>query len=163
MMRKNAAGFRLAACCVAACLATAKSASSQEKQVAAVDPMSPVGIWTTVDDSTGKPKSLIRISERNGELFGSIVGLIDPPGGNTNPLCDKCSGSLQNRPVVGMTIMRGLRRDGDEWNGGTILDPESGSTYKVYLEVLEGGKKLKVRGYIGIYLIGRTQYWWRAR
>lgn len=162
-MRRNAIGFGLAVCCAVACLALAKSASSQEKPAAAADPLSPVGIWTTVDDSTGKPKSLIRIAERNGELYGSIVKLIDPPGGNANPVCDKCSGSLQNKPVVGMTIMRGLRRDGDEWNGGTILDPESGNTYKVYLEVLEGGKKLKVRGYVGISLLGRTQYWRRAR
>jgi uncharacterized protein (DUF2147 family) len=129
----------------------------------AIDPMSPVGTWTTVDDATGKPKSLIRIWEKSGKIYGTIVKLINPKDGNPTPLCDKCPGALVNKPVVGMTIMKGLSRDGDEWAGGTILDPESGNIYKVYVELIEGGKKLKVRGYIGIALLGRTQYWIRAR
>jgi len=129
----------------------------------AVDPMSPVGIWTTVDDATGKPKSLVRIWEKGGKLYGAILKLINPKDGNPNPLCDKCPGAKKDKPIVGMMIINGLTRDGDEWSGGTILDPESGNTYKVYLEVLPGGKKLKVRGYIGISLLGRTQYWVRSR
>jgi uncharacterized protein (DUF2147 family) len=163
MTRTRAIQLAFAAACAALILgAAARRAASQEPQASA-DPMSPVGIWTTVDDSTGKPKSLVRISERNGVLSGTIIKLINPKDGNPSPLCDKCSGAQKDKPIVGMTIMRGLTRDDEEWSGGTILDPESGNTYKVYLEVLEGGRKLKVRGYVGISILGRTQYWLRAR
>ena len=164
MTRTRAFQLAFAAACAALILgAVARRASSQEPQGATADPMSPVGIWTTIDDSTGKPKSLVRIAEKGGALTGTIIKLINPKDGNPNPMCDKCSGALKDKPIVGMTIMRGLTQDDDEWSGGTILDPETGNTYKVYLEVLEGGKKLKVRGYIGISLLGRTQYWIRAR
>jgi len=129
----------------------------------AVDPMSPVGIWTTIDDATGQPKSLIRIWEKGGKIYGTIVKLINPEDGDPNPPCDMCPGAMKDKPVLGMTIIKGLTKDGAEWSGGSILDPESGKTYKVYIEVLPGGKKLKVRGYIGFALLGRTQYWIRAR
>jgi uncharacterized protein (DUF2147 family) len=118
---------------------------------------SPVGLWKTVDDDTGKAKSIVEIWEKNGVLYGRIKKLIDPS--EPNPVCDKCTGKRQNSPIIGMTIMEGLKQDGKEWNGGTILDPENGKTYKVLIEVQNGGKKLKVRGYIGFSLLGRTQYW----
>ncbi len=127
------------------------------------DPLSPVGLWRTVDDETGKAKSLVKIWEKNGKLYGRIVKLINPDDGNANPNCDKCPGALKDKPVVGMTIMKGLSKDGDEWNGGTILDPKNGKTYKVLIEVIKGGKALKVRGYIGFSLLGRTQYWHRVK
>ena len=123
--------------------------------------MSPVGLWKTVDDNTGKAKSIIRIWEKDGKLYGRIVKLIDPQ--EPNPLCVECKGKLKNKPVIGMTIMAGLSKDGDEWNGGTIMDPENGKTYKVLIQVLAGGKKLKVRGYIGVSLLGRTQHWIRVK
>jgi uncharacterized protein (DUF2147 family) len=163
--RKRAIGiFALSALAALAVILAAVDAPAQAPSAAkAIDPMSPVGIWTTIDDATGKPKSLIRIWEKGGKIYGTIAKLINPKNGDPNPMCDKCPGALKDKPVVGMTIMKGLSRDGDEWSGGTILDPESGSTYKVYVEVLEGGKKLKVRGYVGIALLGRTQYWIRAK
>jgi uncharacterized protein (DUF2147 family) len=133
-------------------------ASAQE---AGGQAQSPVGVWRTVDDATGKAKSLVKIWEQGGKVYGKVLELIDPP--EPNPVCEKCKGSGKNKPVIGMTIMRGLERDGREWSGGTILDPETGSTYKVYVEVQDGGKKLKVRGFIGISLLGRTQYWHRVR
>jgi uncharacterized protein (DUF2147 family) len=165
MLQKNLIVLGAAGALAALLLALGpQAASAQQAQVAAaVDPSSPVGLWTTIDDATGKPKSLVRIWERNGKIFGTIQKLINPKDGDPNPMCDKCPGQLKDKPVVGMTIMRGLAKDGDEWSGGTILDPESGNTYKVYVEVIEGGRKLKVRGYIGIALLGRTQYWIRAR
>jgi uncharacterized protein (DUF2147 family) len=123
---------------------------------------SPVGRWTTIDDETKKPKSVIAIYEENGKLFGKIEKLFQEPNEEPNPVCDKCEGALKNQPILGMVILKDLKKDDDEWTGGTILDPGNGKTYKCKIAVEGGGKKLKVRGYIGLSLIGRTQHWVRA-
>jgi len=123
---------------------------------------SPVGRWTTIDDETKKPKSVISIYEENGKLYGKIEKLYREPTEEQNPVCDKCEGALKNQPILGMVIMRDLKKDDDEWTGGTILDPANGKTYKCKIAVEGGGKKLKVRGYIGMSLLGRTQHWVRA-
>jgi uncharacterized protein (DUF2147 family) len=123
---------------------------------------SPVGRWTTIDDETKKPKSVISIYEENGKLFGKIEKLFLEPNEKPDPVCDKCEGALKNQPILGMVIMRDLKKDDDEWTGGTILDPNNGKTYKCKIAVEDGGKKLKVRGFIGLSLIGRTQRWVRA-
>ncbi len=129
---------------------------------ALADGASPVGKWKTIDDSTKQPKSIVAIYEENGKLFGKIEKLFLKPEEEQNPVCDKCEGALKDKPIIGMVILRDLEKDDDEWSGGTVLDPENGKTYKVILEVEDGGKKLKVRGYIGFSLIGRTQYWLKA-
>jgi uncharacterized protein (DUF2147 family) len=121
-----------------------------------------VGRWTTIDDETKKPKSVITIYEEGGKLFGKIEKLYREPNEEPNPVCDKCEGALKNQPILGMVILRNLEKDDDEWSGGTILDPANGKTYKCKIAVEDGGKKLKVRGYIGMALLGRTQYWVRA-
>jgi uncharacterized protein (DUF2147 family) len=123
---------------------------------------SAVGRWTTIDDETKKPKSVITIYEEGGKLFGKIEKLFREPNEEQNPVCDKCEGALKNQPIVGMIILRDLKKDDDEWSGGTILDPANGKTYKCKIAIEDGGKKLKVRGYIGMSLLGRTQYWVRA-
>ncbi|HVG57305.1 MAG TPA: DUF2147 domain-containing protein [Hyalangium sp.] len=123
---------------------------------------SPIGRWTTIDDETKKPKSIIAIYEENGKLFGKIEKLFLEPHEKPDPVCDKCEGALKNQPIVGMVILRDLKKDDDEWTGGTILDPGNGKTYKCKIAVEDGGKKLKVRGFIGLSLIGRTQRWVRA-
>lgn len=123
---------------------------------------SPVGRWTTIDDETKKPKSVINIYEEKGKLYGKIEKIFPEPNEPENPLCDKCEGGLKNKPIIGMIILRELEKDDDEWSGGKILDPGNGKTYKCKIAVEDGGKKLKVRGYIGMALIGRTQYWVRA-
>lgn len=122
----------------------------------------PVGRWTTIDDETKKPKSVIVIYEEGGKLFGKVEKLFREPNEEQNPLCDRCQGTLKNQPVIGMVIMRDLKKDDDEWTGGTILDPANGKTYKCKIAVEDKGKKLKVRGYIGMALLGRTQHWVRA-
>jgi uncharacterized protein (DUF2147 family) len=123
---------------------------------------SAVGRWTTIDDETKKPKSVISIYEENGKLFGKIEKLYLEPNEVQNPVCDKCEGALKNQPIIGMVIMRDLKKDDDEWTGGTILDPANGKTYKCKIALEQKGKKLKVRGYIGMSLLGRTQHWVRA-
>jgi uncharacterized protein (DUF2147 family) len=117
----------------------------------------PVGLWKTVDDHTGQDKSLVRISESAGILSGRIEKLLHPS--KPNPLCDKCSDSRQGKPMLGLSIIEGLRQHGDVWEDGTILDPDNGKIYTVRLKPLEGGKTLQVRGYIGPFF--RTQTWSR--
>ena len=129
-------------------------------QTATPADMSPVGIWKQIDDKTGEAKSLIQISDVNGELTGKVLKVLKSRKG-PNPLCDKCSGALKNQPVTGMEILRGMKPDGSSWSGGTILDPKSGRTYRCDMKVIDGGQKLKVRGYIGFSLFGRTQVWLR--
>lgn len=118
------------------------------------------GKWKTVDDSTGEARSIIEIYEDNGKVYGKIVDLINPK--QKNPICDKCCCEYKDQPVVGLTFIKGLQKDGDEYNGGKILDPENGKLYKCYI-TLEDEVTLKVRGYIGISLLGRTQYWYRVK
>lgn len=123
---------------------------------------SPVGQWKTVDDTTGKVKSIVAIREENGKLFGTIEKVLDPDA-PPNPLCIRCEGDLKNRPLIGMQFLWGMAKDGDQWSGGQILDPDNGKVYRCFLALEENGKKLKVRGYIGIALLGRTQYWVRTQ
>lgn len=119
-----------------------------------------VGHWKTIDDATGEPKSIVQIFEAEGRIHGKIVELINPD--EENPLCDQCDGELYNQPILGMTILKNIKAEGDKWGGGKILDPENGKTYKVHLKVEEDGR-LKVRGFIGFSLLGRTQHWLPAQ
>ena len=121
---------------------------------------SPVGRWKTVDDATGKVKSIVDIREENGKLYGMIETLFDPPV--PKPTCYLCSGAMKDRPLVGLQVLWGFRQDGDQWSGGQILDPESGRIYHASLALEDGGQKLRVHGYIGIPLLGRTEHWLRA-
>jgi uncharacterized protein (DUF2147 family) len=125
-------------------------------------PVSPVGRWKTVDDNTGKPRSFVVIREMSGELQGTIEQLIVDPGEDPAPKCDKCEGSKKDQPVVGMTFLWGLKSEKDRWGGGRILDPENGKVYKSWVRVIDGGKRLEVRGFIGVSVLGRTQYWHKA-
>jgi uncharacterized protein (DUF2147 family) len=123
--------------------------------------VSPVGRWKTINDKTGAQDGLIEITQSGDELSGRIIKIIPQPGDDADGLCHKCDGAEKNQPIVGMTILRGFKRDGDEWNGGTILDPRSGDVYSSEMHLDESGKKLFVRGYIGISLLGRTTTWIR--
>lgn len=123
--------------------------------------VSPVGVWKTIDDVTGKERSIVRIIEVNGELQGTVEKIFERPGDDPEHLCDKCKGELKDKPVIGMTIVWGLKDKGDVWKGGKILDPDNGKTYSCKMELAENGKELNVRGFIGISLIGRTQTWYR--
>ncbi|MBB5608351.1 uncharacterized protein (DUF2147 family) [Janthinobacterium sp. S3M3] len=125
------------------------------------DDSSPVGVWKTIDDVSGKPKSLVRITESNGVLQGKIEKLFRPPEEDQNPKCDLCKGDKKDQPIIGLVILSGLKKDGNEWNGGEITDPKDGKSYKSKLELSDSGKKLQVRGYVGIPMFGRSQTWLR--
>ena len=128
---------------------------------ALADNSSPVGLWQSIDDISGKPKALIRISEHKGVLEGRIEQLYRAPGQDQNPVCDSCEGARHNQPVIGMVFMSGLKKDGDEYNGGEILDPDNGKVYRSKIALRDGGRQLSVRGYIGVPLLGRSQTWLR--
>lgn len=122
---------------------------------------SPVGLWKAIDDTTGKPSALIRITEERGELRGKIEQLFRAPGEDPNPKCTLCSDARKDQPIIGMTIVSGLKKDGDEYKDGEILDPNNGKIYKSKLSVHDGGKKVEVRGYVGVPMFGRSQVWLR--
>ena len=120
-----------------------------------------LGVWKTIDEKTNQPSSLIRLEEKNGELIGTVIELIPTPGEPLITHCRLCKGERKDKPIVGMVIMNGLKKEKPGyWSGGEILDPEEGDIYKVKIAT-DDGKTLKVRGYIGISLIGRTQVWVR--
>lgn len=120
---------------------------------------SPVGLWQVYDDTTKQPESLVRISETGGVLTGQVEKLLDPAAQAAK--CDKCSDERKGQPVLGMTILRNVKAKGDgTWDGGEILDPDDGKTYRVRLRPFDGGKKLEVRGFIGVFY--RNQQWQRV-
>ena len=122
---------------------------------------SPVGLWKTIDDTSGKPTALIRITEQQGELQGKIEKLFRAPSEDQNPKCVSCTDARKDQPIVGMTIVSGLKKTGNEYTGGEILDPKNGKVYKSKLTVRDGGKKVEVRGFVGVPMFGRSQVWLR--
>ncbi|MDQ2926647.1 MAG: DUF2147 domain-containing protein [Pseudomonadota bacterium] len=131
--------------------------------IALAQSMSPAGLWKTIDDSTKKEKSFVRIVEANGVYTGKVEKLLDPA---TPPdaTCKDCSDERKGQPILGMTIIRNVKATEDKavFSGGDILDPDNGKVYRVKLKVVDNGAKLDVRGYIGTPLLGRTQTWIRA-
>lgn len=124
------------------------------------DALSPEGVWKTIDDETGKAKSLVQIWVDGGELKGKIIELIEPE--EENPKCTECDGDLKDAPILGMQFIWGLKQEDGVWDNGKILDPASGSVYSSKIEVIEDGAKLDVRGYIGFAFAGRSQVWERV-
>ena len=124
----------------------------------------PAGLWKTIDDETKKEKSLIRITESGGVFTGKLEKLLDPTA-KADAVCDKCSDERKDKRVVGLTILRNVVKDAEDqtlWSGGDILDPNNGKVYKVRLRPIDGGKRLEVRGYVGMPMLGRTQTWVRV-
>jgi len=141
---------------------TAVAALLSFTAVCALAQMSPVGLWKTIDDDTKKEKSLVRITDSNGVFSGRIEKLLDPA---TKPdeVCEKCTDDRKDKPVLGMTIMRGVKQNSDDpavYDAGHILDPNNGKTYRVRIKPVDGGQKLEMRGYIGPFY--RTQVWIRV-
>jgi uncharacterized protein (DUF2147 family) len=122
----------------------------------AADPV--VGRWKTIDGETGKSKSYVEITQAaNGTLNGRIVELINPS--KPNPTCDKCKDDRKDQPITGMEIIRGMKKDGSAYSGGTILKPDEGKVYKSKMAVIENGTKLEVSGCVAF--ICKSQVWLR--
>ena len=121
----------------------------------------PQGLWRTFDDRTGLERGRVQIQDHGGVLTGRVVGTVDPAEG-ARP-CVLCGGARKDKPIIGLTIITGMRQDGARWDGGEILDPQTGSVYDCTMRLADGGEKLIVRGFLGIALLGRSQTWVRAR
>ena len=125
---------------------------------------SPAGLWKTIDDSTKKEKSFVRIVETSGVFSARVEKIVDPDSPK-DAVCKECKDERKDQPIVGMTIMRNVRQSADDtavFGGGDILDPNNGKVYRVRLKLIDNGARLEVRGYIGTPLLGRTQTWIRA-
>ena len=120
----------------------------------------PLGLWKTIDDETKTEKSHVRITDAAGVLTGKVEKILE--ASKQDSKCDKCMDERKDKPVLGMTIVRNARADGqiEHWEGGDILDPNNGKLYKLRLKPLDGGKKLEVRGYFGPFF--RNQQWIRV-
>lgn len=116
------------------------------------------GVWQTCDDATGRPAALVRISRERGVYAGRVEEVLDP---DAPARCARCPGERRDQPLVGMAILTGLRRDGERYAGGEILDPEEGRLYRVEARLMEQGQRLEVRGYVGLPALGRSQIWLR--
>ncbi|WP_271407255.1 DUF2147 domain-containing protein [Tenacibaculum soleae] len=116
------------------------------------------GKWENRDEETNKVDSVIEIYEKNGKAYAKIIEITDRE--KQNSVCDKCKDERKNKPVLGMNILTGLSKNDDEWSGGKILDPKNGKIYSCFIQ-LKNNNKLKVRGYVGAALFGRTVYWYR--
>ncbi len=119
-----------------------------------------LGKWKTIDDETAEAKSIVEIYEKSGKIYGKVIEILDV--NHKNDFCRECSGEDANKPIQGLVVIKGLSKEGNEYNSGKILDPKNGKLYQCFI-TLEGNDKLKVRGYIGISLFGRTQYWQRVK
>ena len=117
------------------------------------------GVWVSVDDVSNQRKSEISLYVEGGKLYGQIARLLLEE--DKGKQCAACKGDLKNKPIEGLTIIEGLEWDGSAWTGGKILDPANGKQYSCTL-TLEDDQTLKVRGYLGISLLGRTQTWYKS-
>lgn len=119
-----------------------------------------IGKWKTIDDETNEPKSIVEITERNGKIYGKIIKLFRNPDEDPDPVCEECPADDKryNKKVLGMEIIEGMGADGNEFSGGTILDPKNGKIYRCRL--WKEGENLKVRGYWGPFY--RTQTWHKS-
>ncbi len=140
---------RALAAILLACIANAAAASEA----------TPLGLWTTIDDRSGKVRSEVRIYERDGALYGRIEKIILP---GRHKRCVACTDERRDQPALGLVIIRNMKRDGDAWTGGDVLDPENGKVYAGTLRLEDEGRILKLRGYVGLPMFGRTQTWSRA-
>ena len=146
--------FHLGLCLTAVVIGLmAPQAAAVQSQAA-----SPDGLWRTIDDATQQPKALVRIVEQGGVLAGRIEKLL---ADKSDAVCEQCTDERRGKPVQGMTILSGLKPEGSEWTGGEVLDPASGKVYRARIKLADAGRKLEMRGYVGVPTLGRTQVWLR--
>jgi uncharacterized protein (DUF2147 family) len=122
---------------------------------------SAAGVWRQVDES-GKSGALVTISEEGNVFVGRLTHLFLDPGDNPNPICDQCAGDKHNQPILGLKFIEGMKQSGMDYDGGTILDPETGKVYSAKMRLSPDGRELTVRGYLGLSIFGKSQIWVRV-
>ena len=141
-------------------LSISLSSAFAEPAKTAVRLNSVAGDWNTIDDKTGKQRSIIQLWESHGVTYGRIEKIFKQPG--DTGICSTCPGQFRNKPILGLTIIWGLEKTGEHvWSEGVILDPHNGKEYRLMLTLANDGRSLRARGYIGFSVFGRTQTWYR--
>lgn len=149
--------------CLAALGLAVLAAALLASPAGAEETASPEGLWRVLDEATGKPDALVRIYPVNDELQGRLDTIFPAPGDDQDPRCGRCAGERHNQPKRGMVFMWGFVKSDNEYTGGRVLDPDTGSVYRAKMRLSEDGEKLILHGYIGIPLLGRSQTWYRVR
>jgi len=139
---------------VMALSATAQAATAGSEPTA-------IGLWEQIDEKSGQPESWFNIVEKDGVYVGTIVKMFQKPGDPPPESfrCSKCEGADKDQPVLGLTLIKGMKRKGVKYEDGTIMDPRDGNVYRALMEVSPDNKRLEVRGYLGVALFGRSQTW----
>jgi uncharacterized protein (DUF2147 family) len=156
---RTVAALGAAALLLASAVAGAQPATAPTDAAKAA--ASPAGLWRTIDDNTGKPSALVRIVVRDGVASGMVERDLDPAA-KPDDACQACTDERKGQRIVGLPIIRNLRPEGERWGGGDILDPDNGKVYSARIKLIDGGRKLEVRGFLGVSLLGRTQVWERV-
>jgi uncharacterized protein (DUF2147 family) len=142
-------------------LAAAGALALMLVQASAATPTA-AGVWKQIDEN-GKVGALVTISEENGVFIGRLSRLFLDPGDDPNPICAECPGARHNQPILGLVFIEDMKQSDLDYEGGTILDPETGKIYKASMSQDPGGARLTVRGYIGLPIFGRSQTWTRVQ
>ncbi|HKF08672.1 MAG TPA: DUF2147 domain-containing protein [Xanthobacteraceae bacterium] len=145
---------------LAALMIVVSSLALQGQSARAAEP-SAAGLWQQVDKATGKPDAWFLVTEHDGLYDATLVKLFSKPGGRPNPLCTQCSGDEKNAPWLGLTVVKGMARDGLDYESGTVLDPRDGSQYYGQMQLSPDGQALTVRGDLGIDPLGGNETWRR--
>lgn len=119
------------------------------------------GTWKNIDDKTGSSKAILDISqEMDGSYTAKVIKITPPPGYTPKETCIKCPAPYTNKPILGMEILKGLRHsEGLNYNKGKIIDPLTGNIYSMKAKLSSNGKRLTLRGYVGVSALGRSQTW----
>jgi uncharacterized protein (DUF2147 family) len=141
-------------------IVVASALALQGRSASTAEPTA-AGLWQQVSKSTGKPDAWFVVSERDGLYEATLVKILTKSSGRPNPLCTECSGDQRNAPWLGLTVVRGMERNGLDYDNGIILDPRDGSQYYGRMRLSRNGQSLTVRGYLGIDPLGGDETWRR--
>ena len=121
------------------------------------------GLWQTIDDKTGAPKGQVEIrKEANGTFVGKVTKITPRTGYTPKEICVDCPAPYTNKPILGMDVLTGLKQgQGSNYVNGRILDPNPGKIYSMQAKLSANGKRLHLRGYVGVSVLGRNQIWIR--